>query len=396
MSEADKAPAGSGQRASDLLIIGGGVMGLWAAVTAARAGLDIVLVEEDRLGAGASGGLLGALMPHTPDRWNPKKQFQFEALVSLEGEIAALEAATGLKTGYRRCGRLIPLPKDHLRAIACQNAADAERNWQVEGRDFRWSLIDTPPVSGWPDEGLAASGAVFETLTARVSPRLLVKALEGAARACGRITIIEGQRVEDLDAREGRAILQGGQAVGFGHAIVSAGAGSFPLLDAVLHAPVKTGVAVKGQAALFRASIDPAFPVIYRDGLYIVPHEDGSVAVGSTSEYEFDDPKSTDDKLDGLIASARELVPLLADAPVIERWAGLRPRAIGRDPMVGAFADHPRLIALTGGFKISFGVAHALAKAAVEEITGDTTIDLPQSFRTETHVDLLKEKAPHR
>lgn len=75
----------------EVLIVGGGVMGLWAAVMAARAGLTTRLLERRLIGSGASGGLLGALMPHMPDRWNDKKQFQFDALVSLEGEIAALE-----------------------------------------------------------------------------------------------------------------------------------------------------------------------------------------------------------------------------------------------------------------------------------------------------------------
>ena len=97
----------------DLLIVGGGIMGLWAAVMADRAGLKTVLVERDRIGAGASGGVLGALMPYMPDRWDVKKQFQFDALVTLEQEIAGLEAQTGMSAGYRRSGRLMPLPQPH-------------------------------------------------------------------------------------------------------------------------------------------------------------------------------------------------------------------------------------------------------------------------------------------
>ena len=87
---------------TDLLIVGGGIMGLWAAVMAERAGIDAVLVERQAIGAGASGGVLGALMPYMPDRWDIKKQYQFEALVALEREIESLEAQTGLSTGYRR------------------------------------------------------------------------------------------------------------------------------------------------------------------------------------------------------------------------------------------------------------------------------------------------------
>ncbi|MGO7515517.1 FAD-dependent oxidoreductase, partial [Rhizobium ruizarguesonis] len=83
------------------------MMGLWAAVHAERRGIRTLIADDGRLGEGASGGLLGALMPHMPDRWSEKKQFQFDALVSLEAEITALEAETGLSAGYNRSGRLI-------------------------------------------------------------------------------------------------------------------------------------------------------------------------------------------------------------------------------------------------------------------------------------------------
>ena len=63
-------------------------MGLWAAVKAERMGINALLLEAGRLGDGASGGLLGALKPHIPDRWSDKKQFQYDALVALEKQIA--------------------------------------------------------------------------------------------------------------------------------------------------------------------------------------------------------------------------------------------------------------------------------------------------------------------
>jgi glycine oxidase len=48
-------------------------------------------------------------MPHSPERWNGKKDFQFRALVDLEAEVAGLEAETGVPCGYRRVGRILPL-----------------------------------------------------------------------------------------------------------------------------------------------------------------------------------------------------------------------------------------------------------------------------------------------
>ncbi|PZR70212.1 MAG: D-amino-acid oxidase, partial [Stutzerimonas stutzeri] len=79
MSNADNRGKAAGQPAVDLIVVGGGVMGLWTALFAARQGLSVHLAERRTIGAGASGGVLGALMPHLPDRWNAKKAFQFAA-----------------------------------------------------------------------------------------------------------------------------------------------------------------------------------------------------------------------------------------------------------------------------------------------------------------------------
>ncbi|MEL7049871.1 MAG: FAD-dependent oxidoreductase, partial [Pseudomonadota bacterium] len=74
----------------DVLIIGGGIVGLWCAERARAAGMSCTLVDAGAIGQGASGGLLGALMPHQPTNWTDVKQFQLDALLALESEIAAL------------------------------------------------------------------------------------------------------------------------------------------------------------------------------------------------------------------------------------------------------------------------------------------------------------------
>lgn len=374
---------------TSLLIIGAGIMGLWAALKAERLGIDTVLVDAERTGSGASGGLLGALMPHMPDRWNDKKQFQFDALLTLEDEIAQLEAETGMSAGYRRCGRIIPLPKPHLRPIAERHNREALTNWDQQGQRFHWRVLDAPPVEQWVSASAGKAGFVHDTFAAKVSPRALVAALVARLKASPHVRLVEGCKVVSLDQQR-VAHLAGGEQLSFGHAIVSAGHGAFPLLTQAfsLCAAPALGQAVKGQAALLKASIDPSMPVVFLNGLYIVPHEDGTVAIGSTSEDVFTDPSSTDEKLDALLSAAREIVPALSTAEVIERWAGLRPKAIGRDPMVGAHPEYPEIVALTGGFKVSFGLAHRLADAALCAVQGKD-MDVPPSFRTEAHLALV-------
>lgn len=372
-----------------LLIVGGGIMGLWAAVKAERLGMDALLVEADRLGCGASGGLLGALMPHMPDRWSDKKQFQFNALVALEKEIAQLEAETGLSAGYRRCGRIIPLPKPHLRTIAERHERDAGENWVSGERRFHWHVGDSPSVAGWVDDAAGEAGFVLDTLAARVSPRAMITLLSVFLRKARHVRVAEQCRVLSLDPHGGRAMLSSGDEVLFGHVVVANGHGSFPLIREALglDAGVGLGQAVKGQAALLDAAVDPAMPVVFLNGLYIVPHEDGTVAIGSTSEDCFSDPSGTDEKLEKLLAEACKVVPSLGRAPVLERWAGLRPKAVGRDPMVGSLAGYPQLVALSGGFKVSFGLAHFLADAALQTVCGHTPV-IPSGFRLQEHVSI--------
>ncbi|ASY63918.1 Glycine oxidase ThiO [Sinorhizobium sojae CCBAU 05684] len=376
---------------SEVLIVGGGIMGLWAALMAGRAGIETRLLEGKTIGAGASGGLLGALMPHMPDRWNAKKQFQFDALVALEGEISRLEEETGLSAGYRRSGRIMPLGKPHLKDIALGHEQDAARHWIAGERRFHWHVRDGED-GDWPAMQAAPFGVVHDTLAARVSPRDLLRALRAAIAGLPHVRIEEGAEVASIDPGRGRLLLADRTALSFGHCILAAGVESFAFIDRLTsHGQAPSGVAVKGQAALLRADIDPASPILFTDGLYIVAHENGHVAVGSTSENRFDAPFSTDDQLQALIDRAAELAPALLGAPVVERWAGLRPKATGREPIVGRHPDHGRLSILTGGFKVSFGMAHVLARWVIDEIAGrQPSVALPDSFRCATHIEVLR------
>lgn len=378
---------------ADLVIVGGGIMGLWAALKAERRGIDTILIDGAGIASGASGGLLGALMAHMPDRWNAKKQLQFDGLLSLEREIAALEAETGLSAGYRRCGRLIPLPKPHLRPIAERHSRDAIANWSQQARAFEWSVLDRSPFKSWPSAEFCGAGAVLDSFAGRVSPRSLTTAIRARLEHSRRVKILEGASARAIDAVARTVLLADGSAVGFGDLLVASGVGSFPLLEAIgptLAWPLGRGV--KGQAALLKVDLPDDLPLLYLDGLYVVPHEGGHVAIGSTSENRYDEPFSTDGQLDALIAEARQLAPVLREAEVIERWAGLRPKAIDRDPMVGPHPEHPRIHALTGGFKVSFGIAHLLADAALDAINGQT-LPLPHSFTLAHHVSVAGGRA---
>ena len=91
MVMSDKTAAMSGQLRADLVIIGGGIMGLWAALKAERLGIETILIDGDRTGSGASGGLLGALMAHMPELGGSSSK----AMAALEG-LAPFIADSGI------------------------------------------------------------------------------------------------------------------------------------------------------------------------------------------------------------------------------------------------------------------------------------------------------------
>lgn len=384
MAVADKAVRGGGQPTADLVVAGAGVAGLWLALKAARAGLSVHIVDRAYPGAGASGGFLGALMPHSPERWNGKKEFQFRALVDLEDEIVRLQSETGLDCSYARVGRLIPLTTQGARAAAIDRIDEARTNW---GGRFRFDVANTPDCSGWPDILRAPNGLVHETLSARLSPPALLAALSARLKAFPNVMQRGGVALTRVDPGQGMAHFSDGGRLGFGHLALANGVEAFAMIAAIAGCPAAPlGGPVKGQAALLDASVPAGLPLVYDDGIYVIAHGDGQVAVGSTSETQFANASAVDERLEQVLARARKLCPLIKHAPVISRWAGLRPRAAGRDPMLGPVPGAPNVLAMAGGFKITFGIAHRMAECLVAGMTGGEMPQLPESFSVESHI----------
>jgi glycine/D-amino acid oxidase-like deaminating enzyme len=139
------------------------------------------------------------------------------------------------------------------------------------------------------------------------------------------------------------------------------------------------GNGVKGQAALLRHDA-AGQPQLFADALHIIPHRDGTVAIGSTSERMFDDPYTTDAALDDVIARAVAAFPVLAGADVIARWAGVRPRSKSRAPVLGLHPTRSGEYIANGGFKIGFGMAPKIGMVMADLLL-DQIDNIPDGFR---------------
>jgi len=354
------------QKSPDLLIVGAGIFGLWAARHAIKAEKSVVVLEKRDVGAGASGGFMGALMPHMPERWDAKIEMQFNALCELPRQLAELEADTGLACGFRRCGRLVPLVHEDTRIVVAQRIASAAEHWQGK---FAMELIERSDIfrfSEWLDPAGAPFGAQWEDMSARIDPRAYLDALAAYARAHGEIR--SGAGVARLEPKTRSVVLENGERISAGEICVAAGWESYQLLQPFmgkLNRGKTIGRGVKGQAMLLEFPHNDREPILFHDGAYVIPQRASRVATGSTSinswqDGEHREPESFDPGNVGFHEKAVALAPILRDAPVVEKWAGVRPRntfeRVGNAPFLAPVPGFEGLSARIGGFKIGLGI----------------------------------------
>jgi len=332
----------------DVTIRGAGIFGLSIGWACAARGARVRVVDPYGIGAGSSGGIVGALSPHVPENWNEKKAFQLKSLLMAESWWTDAARAGGGDPGYRRSGRLQPIPDQAALERAREREAGAATLWQGQAI---WTVVPHTATDGWEPSG-PSGFLIHDTLSARINPRAALDCLALAITARG------GEIVPAADD-EGAVVW----ATGY-HDLARMGV---------------AGAGVKGQAALFRLDRRDAAQLLV-DGLHVVPHDDGTVAIGSTSERDWSDPATTDHQLDALIEKARRLAPPLADAPVIERWAGVRPRSRSRAPLIGPHPAEAGAFIANGGFKIGFGMAPLIAEVMADLIL-DGTDRIPDDFR---------------
>lgn len=340
---------------ADVTIRGAGIFGLSIAWICAQRGAKVQVIDPFGPGAGSSGGLVGALAPHVPENWNAKKAFQFDSLIMAEAFWSQVEYVGGVSPGYGRLGRLQPIADDRALELAQKRSETAKALWQGTAD---WRIKPVSEMGGWCPPS-PTGFVIHDTLSARMHPRQACAALVAALRTMGVQMEAEGD--------------DSGQVV---HATGVAG-----LLELSEATGRLVGNGVKGQAALLRFDAGEV-PQLFADALHFIPHANGTLAIGSTSERAYDAPDTTDEHLDDVLDRAIRALPLLHGADVIERWAGVRPRTRSRAPMLGEHPLYPDQFIANGGFKIGFGMAPKVAEVMADLVL-ERQNNIPDDFRPE-------------
>ena len=327
--------------AFDVAIIGGGVIGGAIAFELAAEKISVVVIDRQQPGREASWAAAGMLSPG-PDAPEslPMVPLAKESLRLYPEFIAAIEEASGRSTAFVREGTLQIFPGPHGEAEREKMAAEYRRlGLAMEpisfetARKLEGSLGPAARVVAWlADESV-------------VDPRLLMEAVLEAARRRG-VEFRTDCPVTSvlLDGDRCSGVVAAGEAIAARHVVVAAGCFSGGIDWLARYAPTRP---VRGQMLALRAAALNLRRVVRSERGYLVPRRDGRIIAGSTLENAGFDKHVTPGGLRQILDAVLELIPGIANAEIVETWAGLRPGTPDGLPILGP-TDIEGLLVATG------------------------------------------------
>lgn len=355
----------------ELAIAGGGLAGLVCAWVAARAGVEVVVID-DRSRPPAAAVAAGMIAPVGEAIWGEEGQLAaaLSAADAWPAFALELEAAAGLEVPYRRCGSL------HI-ALDRDEAAELERRHGLHRRldlDAR-ALLPSRCRELEPGLGTAVRYAVEAPGEAEVDPRALLAALAAAADREG-ARRFEG-RVRGVDTETGRVEVEGAGSVRAERVVLTAGAWAGEAgLKPWRPLPIRP---VKGEILRLRA--DPAsLPcerILVGERFYLVPRPDGEVVLGATVEERGFDLSVSAGGVHELLRESYRALPELAELEFLEAAAGLRPGTPDNAPIIGRLGGGSTF--LVGGlYRHGVLLAPLIATAVAALLAGRS---LPEELR---------------
>jgi glycine oxidase len=336
----------------DVVVVGGGCIGLATAWRAAVAGLHVT-VADPHPGAGASWAAAGMLAPVTEVHYGEEALLRLN-LASAErypSFVEELELDADAAVGYRRCGTLF-VAADSGDRVVLEELHRFQRSLGlvaelISGRECR---------SLEPMLAPGIRGGILAPADHQVDSRRLTPALLTAATRRG--VALRRSAVAEVVVDGGRATgvrLEGGEILGADAVVLAAGCWS----SAIPGPPAGALPAVrpvKGQVLHLRGPVDPPFlsrnlrGVARGSHVYLVPRHDGRVVLGATVEEKGFDTAVTAEAAYTLLRDARQLLPGVLELELAETHSGLRPGSIDNAPLLGPSAV-PGLVIATGHYR---------------------------------------------
>lgn len=345
----------------DVIIVGGGVIGLATAERLLTTGASVTLIERNQTGqesSWAAGGILSSLYP-----WNDSDEInhltQYSASLFPEW-TTTLHQSTGINCEYETNGMLVLPPFDEyqVQQWCTRQKIKIEPNISI---DFNWH------------QGISNHSLFLPQISQVRSPRLLQALHQRVALLGGCIIeyctahhfIVKNNYVESLATSNGPFTAS--------QYLVAAGAWSTALLNQyALNLNIKP---IQGQILLYRFDKPPVNKIILQNGRYIIPRKDGSLLIGSTLEDVGFNKKTTQSAYIELLDWAKTLLPQLHGKTILKQWAGLRPASSLEIPVIGKHPTLQNLYVNSGHYRYGITMAPASAEIILNDMAGS-----PQPF----------------
>ena len=332
----------------DVIIIGGGIIGLSLSIALRKRGVMVLVVERGEPAQEASYAAAGMLVEcgiETPAVLQPLAA----ASARMYPEFAhELQDESGIDVDLRDQGTIL-FPAEHLQASPGCGAGIA------------------PPPLAEVEPALADPGIPAVFLQERsVDPRALGTAALRAAKHRD-VDISSGTEVKDVLLSSGRVTGVRTEKTSYAAAAVVNCAGAWAGHIPPHQFPTRP---VKGQMlSVVGASRNVLRHVIRAPDVYLVPRSDGRIVIGSTLEEAGYDKRTDVDTIQRLHHAAIRMVPALSEARMLEAWAGLRPGTPDALPILGA-STIPGYFVATGHFRDGILLAPITAHLMAQVITG--------------------------
>ncbi len=349
---------------TDVLIVGGGIIGLMTARELLSRGRKVIVVDKGPAGLEASHAAGGILSPMPP--WDAPPAIVRLTRLSLNIYPSLAEELldeTGIDPELWSCGLMYLADR-------------ADQAWSSDVLPVgakvmtRSELEEMEPAVSLPEGQHLLLPAI-----AQINNPWLLEALVASIGMRGGL-VLDNTEVSGLRRNKRRicGVETSAGPLDSEQVLVAAGAWTDQLLDMV---GVHTGVyPVLGQMISFR--LDPGFlnRIVVDGGQCLVPRQDGVILVGSTVENVGFDKHTTDAAAKTLGEFARKRLPALEGQRVVEHWCGLRPASASDVPFIGELGPFQGLYLASGHFRLGITLATGTARLMAEMMCG-SELSLP-------------------
>jgi len=361
----------------DLMLCGGGVIGLSIAYQCASSGWKVLVVDSGKIGKAASWAGAGILPAGaTKEALDPIEQLRALSHRLHESWSRRLMQQTGIDNEYRKCGGLYIGFSPAERATLAAN----QMWWDEHGIQFEtWSSSELIAKVPFLDSTVARNDRLRSWFVPDDCRLRNPRHLRALARACEQlgVTMLENTIVDELKTSGDRivAVHAGTRVFSADRYCVTSGAWASQLLGPI---GIETGVLpVRGQMVLYKLD-KPLFAMVINDGhRYLVPRDDGYVLAGSCEEEVGFDCQTTSEMIDPIQEWAVKICPDLSKAAIERVWAGLRPGSFDTLPYLGTLHPFENGYVAAGHFRHGLHWSTATGLLMYQWMSGQKTdIDL--------------------